>query len=412
MEIRALLSAMSRSKTGPFLVAAQVALTLAVLVNMAYIVQQRLADASRPSGMDFGNMFWVTTRPSSHDYNYAAAVKADLAYLNALPGVIAATTTNSLPESFSFMGLPFSPDPHALERPGGGVGARVYMGTDRFLDAFGLKLIAGRNFDPSAVRPPAADLASSVASWGAQMIITQALARKLFPHGGALGRTVWAGIINKPGVVVGIVDLMRSDPLPAQQDDWASQVVIVPMMAPGPSGTYVVRTQPGRRDAIMARVDREFADLQPGRFIERMDAYDVTAARARSGLLSSAIILGVVALFVLLVTVVGIVGLASFNVATRTKQLGTRRAIGAQKIHILRYFLVENWITTTCGVVLGSLLAVGAGIELSIMFQMPRLPLYYLAGGVLVLWIVGLVAVLVPALRAASISPAIATRTV
>jgi len=62
---------------------------------------------------------------------------------------------------------------------------------------------------------------------------------------------------------------------------------------------------------------------------------------------TSVITLAVAAFFVLLVTVVGIMGRAAYNVASRTKQLGTRRAIGATKSRILRYFLIENWITTT-----------------------------------------------------------------
>jgi putative ABC transport system permease protein len=412
MEIRALLSAMSRSKTGPLLVAAQVALTLAVLVNMAYLIQQRLQDASKPTGMDFSNMFWITTQKSSADYNYPAAVKADLAYLNSLPGVVAATTTLQLPQSWSNMDLPFATDPHVLETPNAGVEGTIYMGTDRFIDALGLKLVAGRNFDPSTVQPPAADVAGSISGWAPEMIVTRAMARKLFPDGQALGKTVYAGLINKPAVIVGVVDLMRANPVSAQYDQYATQIVIVPIIPAGPNGSYIVRAKPGERDELMARVDKEFAQLQPGRFISRMEAYDITAARARSGYRVSIIILGIVALFVLLVTVVGIVGLAAFNVATRTKQLGTRRAIGARKFHILRYFLIENWLTTSGGVVLGCILAVAAGVQLSQIYQMPRLPLYYLAGGVLLLWIVGLISVLVPALRAASISPAIATRTV
>ncbi|MBV8804207.1 MAG: hypothetical protein JO042_04150 [Sinobacteraceae bacterium] len=79
---------------------------------------------------------------------------------------------------------------------------------------------------------------------------------------------------------------------------------------------------------------------------------------------------------------------------------------------MLRYFLVENWIITNGGVFLGCILALAAGVQLSRMYQIPQVPLYYLVGGVLLLWIVGLLAVLVPALRAASISPAVATRTV
>src|SRR5581483_6443846 len=212
--------------------------------------------------------------------------------------------------------------------------------------------------------------------------------------------------------IVGIVEQMRANPLPSQYEQFATQIVILPMVPPGPNGHYFVRAKPGRRDAVMAELDRSFADLQPGRFIERMEAFDVTAENARQGYRASAIILSVATFFVVIVTVVGIVGLAAFSVASRTKQLGTRRAIGATKFHILRYFLVENWIITTGGVVLGCLLALIAGVQLSRMYQIPRLPLYYLVGGVLLLWIVGLLAVLMPALRAASISPAVATRTV
>jgi putative ABC transport system permease protein len=412
MEIRALLSAMWRNRTGPFLVAAQVALTLAVVVNMAYIVHQRLEDANRPTGLDLNNMFWISTEPTTADYNYAVATKADLAWLNSLPGVVAATTTNNLPQTWSGLGLPVATNPAALEKPNGGEAAAIYFGDEHFIDAMGLKLIAGRNFAASTVLPPAADMGSALGAWAPEMIITQALAKKLFPNGDALGKTVYEGLINKSAVVVGIVELFRANPVPAQDDNFATQIEIVPTMPPGPHGVYVVRAKPGERDRIMAQVDKQFADLQPGRFIENMEAYDHTAKQARQGMRASAIILAVVAVFVLIVTVVGIVGLAAFNVATRTKQLGTRRAIGARKYHILRYFLVENWIITTGGVLLGCILALAAGVQLSRMYQMPRLPLYYLVGGILLLWIVGLLAVLVPAMRAASISPAVATRTV
>jgi putative ABC transport system permease protein len=146
--------------------------------------------------------------------------------------------------------------------------------------------------------------------------------------------------------------------------------------------------------------------------VSRMEDYTRTADEARQETRANAIILAVVALLVLAVTVVGISGLAAFNVTTRTKQLGIRRAIGARRFHILRYFLVENWIVMTCGCALGCLLALAAGLKLSTMYEMPRVPLYYLVGGVLAMWIVGLLAVLIPARRAAAISPAVATRTV
>jgi len=113
-----------------------------------------------------------------------------------------------------------------------------------------------------------------------------------------------------------------------------------------------------------------------------------------------------------IVTVIGIVGLAAFSVATRTKQLGTRRAIGARKFHILRYFLVENWLITSVGALIGCTLALAVGVKLSQMYMMPRLPLYYLVAGIVSVWALGLLAVVLPARRAAAIPPATATRMV
>jgi putative ABC transport system permease protein len=162
----------------------------------------------------------------------------------------------------------------------------------------------------------------------------------------------------------------------------------------------------------MARVDKEFVDRVPGRYVADMQTLTRTAHETRTGLRTSSIILGVVSALVLAVSAIGIFGLAVFNVTTRTKQIGTRRAIGARRFHILRYFLVENWLVTTTGVVVGCVLALAAGVVMSHLARTPRLPLYYLVGGVLFVWALGLISVLLPARRAADISPAVATRTV
>jgi putative ABC transport system permease protein len=412
VEIRALLSALRRNKTGPILVGAQVAITLAVLVNVAYIVQQRVEEVSKPTGMDLDNMFWIGLGTTSRDYHYAIAVKADLNYLNSLPGVVAATSINNLPQTGGITGLPFASNLEALQRPNGGHGGLIYFGTDKFLDTMGLKLVAGRNFTADAIKPPAADFNAALGEWAQEVIITQRMAKKLFPDGNAVGKPIYVGLVNKTSTIVGIVDFMRAVPASTRYDDFVSQIVIAPIIPPGPNSLYVVRAKPGQRAVVMRQLEKSFTDLQPGRFISRMQDYTRTAAEIRQGTRANAIILAVVALFVLAVTVVGISGLAAFNVTTRTKQLGIRRAIGARKFHILRYFLVENWIITTCGAVLGCILALAAGMKLSTLYEMQRLPLYYLVGGVLLLWIVGLLAVLVPARRAASISPAVATRAV
>ena len=115
--------------------------------------------------------------------------------------------------------------------------------------------------------------------------------------------------------------------------------------------------------------------------------------------------------FLLLITASGIVGMASLWVNQRRKQIGVRRAIGARKADILRYFLVENVLITTGGIVAGIGLALALNNFLVSELSIPRLPVAYLLGTMAVMWVLGLLAVLGPAWRAAAVPPAIATRT-
>jgi putative ABC transport system permease protein len=128
--------------------------------------------------------------------------------------------------------------------------------------------------------------------------------------------------------------------------------------------------------------------------------------RAMAGLL-----VGVIAAL-LLVTALGVVGLASFWVQQRRRQIGIRRAIGATRGDILRYFQTENFLIVSGGIALGMLLAYALNLVLMQHYELPRLPLYYLPIGALVLWGLGQLAVLGPALRAAAVPPVVATRSV
>jgi putative ABC transport system permease protein len=119
-----------------------------------------------------------------------------------------------------------------------------------------------------------------------------------------------------------------------------------------------------------------------------------------------------VCIALLVVTALGIVGLASFWVQQRTKQIGVRRALGATRGQILRYFQTENFLLATVGIVIGMMLAYGINQLLMGKYELPRLPALYLPIGAVVLWLLGQISVLGPARRAAAVPPAVATRSV
>ncbi len=111
-----------------------------------------------------------------------------------------------------------------------------------------------------------------------------------------------------------------------------------------------------------------------------------------------------------MVTALGIVGLASFWVQQRTKQIGIRRALGATRGQILRYFQTENFLLASVGIVLGMLLAYSINLWLMGAYELPRMPITYLPIGAVLLWLLGQIAVFGPAHRAAAVPPAVATR--
>src|SRR5437016_14007624 len=97
LNVRPILSALLRNRTGAALVAMQVAIALAVLVNALYIVVQRIEKIHRPTGIDEQNILVVQSAGFTDRFRQTASVREDLAYLRGMSGVIAATATNSIP---------------------------------------------------------------------------------------------------------------------------------------------------------------------------------------------------------------------------------------------------------------------------------------------------------------------------
>jgi putative ABC transport system permease protein len=122
------------------------------------------------------------------------------------------------------------------------------------------------------------------------------------------------------------------------------------------------------------------------------------------------VILAVVCASLIAVTVCGIVGLTSYWVSQRRRQIGIRRALGATRGAIVRYFQTENLLISATGAVVGIGLTIALNLWMVTTFAMPRLDYAWAGLGAVFLLVLGQIAVLWPALRAASIPPALAAR--
>jgi putative ABC transport system permease protein len=409
LNIRPIISALLRNWAGPVLVAAQVAIALAVVANAVYIVKQRIDKIDRPTGMDVQDIFVIRSDGVTDNYAHEATIRADLAYLRGQPAVVAVTTMDYAPLSGdgNSIGVMLQPDDqrHA-------VGTGYYEVDEDGIRALGVHLTAGRSFTHNEILPPRTGDASGTSA--GQAIVTQALADDLYPDGHALGKTLYDSgrHFTSPAIIVGIIDHMYGFRVSWGRVDRVILAPRLPYPDDQPIANYVVRTQPGRRDVVMRSVESYLQASNPDRIIEWIRPLDYFKDRSYVADRSMEIFLSVITLMLLVVTAVGIFGLVTFNVGARAKQIGTRRALGAQRLDIVSYFLVENWLITTAGMAVGCALALWVGFWLSVHYQLPRLDLYYLVGGIPALWMVGLVAAWYPAQRAAAVPPAVATRTV
>jgi putative ABC transport system permease protein len=241
------------------------------------------------------------------------------------------------------------------------------------------------------------------------IIITQALAQKLWPGESALGKTIYFDPQTSLRVIGVVAGLIR--PSLQEGENAAQWSTVVPLRFSG-GGSYALRTDPGQRERVIKAAVTALKTLDPKRIYRQQRTLDDARAeffqgdRAMTGLLVGVIIA------LLLVTGLGIVGLASFWVAQRRRTIGVRRALGATRANILHYFQTENFLLATIGIALGMVLAYGINLVLMLHYELPRLPWFYFPAGAVALWLIGQLAVLGPALRAAAVPPVVATRTV
>jgi putative ABC transport system permease protein len=404
MGIRPILSAMLRNKFGAILIAVQMAVTLAFLSNALTLVEQRLAWSSRPTGVDEANVFVVQSESVEHLSDPKSRQAADLAVLRSLNGVIDVFVANDVPMQGGGWGETANltadqQTPSAM--------TAYYFGDEHALNTFGLKLVAGRDFRSDEI----VDRGDSDTPVAGGFIVSKALAMKLFPAGDALGKSIYVENSSTPSPIIGIVDRLQAPYTSATgfTATFAENSVMVPFRPIGDSARYVVRVRPGRLAAVMKSAEPKLFAIDGNRILRTRSMKEMRelAYRGDHGLV---VLLTSICAALVMVTGFGIVGLTSYWVAQRRHQIGIRRALGATQHAILKYFQTENFLIAAAGALSGVAFAVALNLWMVRSFEMVRMDNSRVIGGAVFMLLLGQIAVLWPALRAASIPPALATR--
>ena len=399
MEFGPIARAIIRNKVRFGLIILQIAITLAVVTNAINMILAERAKMLRPSGFDDHNLIWVNSKPFATAFSERAyritAADADLRELKTIPGVRGFTNTYFLPwqgggSSGSVKVAGGDGTPHQIQE---------YGTTPGLMETLGTKIVSGRDIRES-------DIDDDPNSKTNTVIISRGAERLLFGSGSAVGRQILDATTAYN--IVGVFDPFYN-PYGFPIDDYA-------MFGAGHSSfgggaSFLVRTEPGAMKTVAQEIPKRLVALNDGR---NVDVKSIDEIKSQYFIESRIIVGGMTAVIVLLlvVTGLGIVGVTSFAVTERTRQIGTRRALGATRPAIVRYFLLENWMITTTGATLGLVLAYALNYLLVTNTQSVKLDWRLAAIGIALLWTQTILATLAPAIRAASVPPVIATRAV
>lgn len=393
-----IISAMLRNKTTALIIVAQIALTLAIVSNALYIAQQRIALIERDTGLPESELFVVEIKPPKNEVNPLRDMQA----LRSIPGVESVSASNAVPlsgsGSFTTFQLSADDSPDNVS-----INAGLFYTDHHFVDVTKLEIVAGRNFKAEEIGY--ANNKAEHMNHNIVVIVTQSFADKLFPNGEAVGKSIYQG--GGPLKVIGVVKKLHGHN-PRRKN--AEQTILFNDVLLYRPLKYLVRTASLGMQDVMKQAKDKLRKENPQAIVMQPIRMSVMKKNYYSGdyLLRNVLLILVGAL--LLITGLGIIGMTLFNINRRIKQIGTRRALGASKSDVVIHFMLENLVVLSAGIIVGIVLALGLNSELASYFGVEKLPMSQLLYTLVVILVVGQVATFWPAMRAANISPAIATR--
>jgi putative ABC transport system permease protein len=407
IQIGPIFRSLLRNRARFVLIVVEVALTLAIVANSIVLILDARRTIARQSGFDDEHLLVVQSQPFARALRERDALgrsaAADASLLRSQPGVAAATLTSFYPwaggGSQTSLKLPGTKD---QSQP-----AQIYLADTEIVRTLGVRLVSGRTFTQDEVERSVADSTGNLIPG---VLLSRALADRLYPQQDALGKSIEISDGTGKAPVVGVIDRFYNPYGGKNNVDELAFFIPGRAASYGRGTLYLVRTS-GVPARLAPALEKALLKAENGRNVRILTLTEVRANYHGGNRILVASLDAVMALLVV-VTALGIIGITSFSVAERRRQIGTRRALGATRWEVVRHFLVENWLVTSIGIVLGLGVAFGLNVGLVAFIAGARLGWQVLAAGALLLWTIGLASALGPALRAAQVAPAIATRNV
>ncbi|WOT05878.1 ABC transporter permease [Shewanella youngdeokensis] len=402
LQIKPILTMLMRNKSGPVLLLIQIVLSVAIVANATFIISERLSLMDRESGVIEEQVFDFRLYTFDASIDLASQNQRDIQTIRDLPGVIDATSTSMVPLSGSSWVSGYTVG-SSEETAKDTESAALYYSDEHMLNTLGVELIEGRNFYQAEVMTGSPDLAS-------HGIVTKAFASATWGDDIAVGQTLYAGDYgDNPIKVIGVVDKLQGASV---DSDFLDNSIVLNVKLVNEFAKVLVRAEVGAVAQLKEAIPASLHKDNPNRVLQGFKLISDHRKSSYRNHELMATVLSLMVVLLLLITSLGLAGMVMFNIERRTKQIGTRRALGAKKRDIISLFLVENYLICLAGGLLGGVAAVQLGQQLMTIYSLPKLDLTYPLMTVVGLLVLTTVAVIIPARKAANISPAIATRSV
>jgi len=381
------------------LVVVQVAVSLVLVVGGALLVRSLSAAARVNLGYDADRTAYLSLALEMTGYDAARGgrfLEDGVQRLRALPQVEAVALTSRLPLSLNNNGFSVYIDGQQLPANGRAPSIDGAYVDERYFDALGLRVLAGRN-----VQPADRDENRRIA------VISQTMAQRYWP--GPPDNAIGRGFRFRDGgnlyQVVGVVGDYKVD----TPGETPKSYIHLPLGRRETFGNYVVRTSTAAAPLVPV-LQRELRALDPDLvFMDRgtfRGLADVRLFAVRAG----AWLIGAFGALALLVASVGLYGVIGYSVSRRVREIGIRKALGARSSQLVGMVLSEGMVLVAIGGVVGALMAAMVARVLSSVLFVDPFDVVSFGMAFAVLAVVALIANAIPARRAARIDPMVAFR--